>query len=116
MAFLRPAAAAGWTIAIRFARLPFVVFAAIVACVSAIDCRAQSEPNEYQVKAAYLLNFARFVEWPPAALPASSPLDIVIVGVDSFGGALEEVLRGKSANGHAIQLRHMRWNDILTPY
>jgi YfiR/HmsC-like len=99
----------------RLARFPLAFFA-IVAAVSATSARAQSVADEYQVKAAYLLNFARFVEWPADVLPVSSPLDVVLVGDDSFGGALEEVLRGKSANGHPIHLQHLRWNDVLTPY
>jgi hypothetical protein len=71
--------------------------------------------GEYQVKAAYVLNFARFVEWPVDVLPASSPLHVVVVGADPFGGALDEVLRQRSANGHPIQLRHLKWNDVLPP-
>jgi hypothetical protein len=88
----------------------------VAAGLWAENARAQPAAGEYQVKAAYLLNFARFVEWPSNVLPASSPINIVVVGDDPFGGALEEVLRGKSANGHAIQLRHLRWSDVLTPY
>jgi hypothetical protein len=93
--------------------LAFVLVAGVA--LSAGRARAQPAPAEYQVKAAYLLNFARFVEWPAGVLPASSPLNIAIVGDDPFGGALDEVLRGKSANGHAIQLRHLRWDDTLAP-
>lgn len=92
-----------------------VLFAATAACLPARGAQAQPTASEYQVKAAYLLNFARFTEWPSEVLPASSPLVIVIIGDDPFGGALEEVLRGKSANGHPISLRRLRWNDILTP-
>lgn len=112
MALLRPSE----PVAIYRIRLALVFFAAIVAGLSAGSARAQSVADEYQVKAAYLLNFARFIEWPAVVLPSSAPLDIVIVGDDPFGGALEEILRGKSANGHPIHLHHFRWNDVLTPY
>jgi hypothetical protein len=90
------------------------VFALVVASLSVATASAQTVADEYQVKAAYLLNFARFIEWPAADLPASSPLEVVIVGDDSFGGALEVVLLGKSANGHPIHLRHLHWDDVLT--
>lgn len=86
----------------------------VAAGLSASSAPAQTVPDEYQVKAAYVLNFARFVEWPTDALSASSPIVIAIVGDDPFGGALEEVLRGKSANGHPIQLRHLSGNEALT--
>lgn len=115
MAVLRLSERAGWPHAIRVAPLRLLLFA-VMAGLSARSARAQPVADEYQVKAAYLLNFARFVEWPSDVLPASSPLNIAIIGDDPFGGALEETLRGKSANGHPIQLRHLRWDDVLTPY
>ena len=113
MALLRPSE--GRLSRVRVAPLRLLLFA-VMAGLSARSARSQSVAGEYQVKAAYVLNFARFVEWPPDVLPASSPLNIAIVGEDSFGGVLDEVLRGKSANGHRIQLRHLRWDDALTPY
>jgi YfiR/HmsC-like len=77
---------------------------------------AQPVAGEYEVKAAYLLNFARFVDWRPEALPTGAPLQIGIVGQHPFGRALEDVLRGKSANGHPILLRQLRWEDHLASY
>ena len=77
---------------------------------------AQPAPTEYQVKAAYLLNFARFVEWPTDTLSPSAPINVAIVGRDPFGGALDEVLHGKSANGHPIHVRYQHWDNILTGF
>jgi len=111
VAFLRPSERAGQTDRIRLVRFPLVLFVVVAAGLSAGSARAQPVASEYQVKAAYLLNFARFVEWPADVLPASSPLDVVVVGDDSFGA-----LRGTSANGHPIRLQHLRWDDVLTPY
>jgi hypothetical protein len=109
MAFLSPAARARATHGKKF-----VACVVLAAGLSARNVRAQSVADEYQVKAAYLLNFARFVEWPVDALPAASPLEIGIVGDNPFGAALEEVMRGKSANGHLIHLRHLHWDEVLT--
>jgi hypothetical protein len=62
--------------------------------------------EEYQVKAAYLYNFAKFVDWPAAAFgSAASPISICIFGADSFGGALDEVVRGKTAGGRILVVR-----------
>jgi hypothetical protein len=101
----------------RFGTLPRTLLI-VAGLVAGWPHRAGAQPvaGEYQVKTAYLLNFARFIDWPANVLPAAAPLQIVMVGADSFGGALEEVLRGKSVNGHPIELRHLRWDEVLTPY
>jgi hypothetical protein len=98
--------------AIRGIRSPLIVLA-VIAGLSARSATAQSVADENQVKAAYLLNFARFVEWPADVLPPSSPLIIGVIGDNPLDGALEEVLRGKSANGHPIHLRRLRWDEVL---
>jgi len=75
----------------------------------------QAPAGEYQVKAAFLPNFARYVEWPTTSLPVpASPLVIGVVGEDPFGGVLDAFLHGVVANGHPIQLRHMRRGDPLS--
>ena len=64
------------------------------------------EIEEYQVKAAYLYNFAKFVEWPAQSFAgAASPIVICILGDDPFGGALHEVVRGKTASGRTLVIR-----------
>ena len=64
---------------------------------------AQQEPLEYQVKAAFLLNFTKFVECPPGAFADEhSPLAICILGEDPFGDALNEIVKGEAVNGHEI--------------
>jgi hypothetical protein len=69
--------------------------------------------SEYEVKAAFLLNFARFVEWPafPPGQP-SEPFSICIVGDDPFQGALDRVTEGEGINGRPILVRRVsRWQD-----
>jgi hypothetical protein len=70
---------------------------------------AREQPAlEYQVKAAFLYNFAKFVEWPPQkAGAADSPLIIGILGKDPFAGALEAAVEGKKFNQHALVVRHV---------
>ena len=59
--------------------------------------RAQAAAfDEYQVKAAFLFNFAKFVEWPPGAFSSpSEPIGICVLGQNPFGSVLEETVRGK---------------------
>jgi YfiR/HmsC-like len=57
--------------------------------------RSQQPPSEYQVKAAFLFNFAKFVEWPQSSyMGGAAPFSICILGEDPFGDALNN-LRGK---------------------
>jgi hypothetical protein len=64
---------------------------------------------EYQVKAAYLLNFTRYVEWPSQTLgPADSPVTMCVLGADPFGNVLDATIRGKTTHGRAIAVRRIR--------
>ncbi len=64
--------------------------------------------DEYQVKAAFLYNFAKFVEWPPQAFKNSTePIGVCILGQDPFGQALEEVVKGKQIDGRALVVRNI---------
>lgn len=63
---------------------------------------------EYRIKAAYLYNFTKFVEWPPAPyLEARSSFVIGVLERDAtVSSAIAEVLRGKTtSNGRAIELK-----------
>ncbi len=60
---------------------------------------AASPPTEYEVKAAYLYNFARFVEWPADAAATRDHLLLGVIGVDPFGAVLDEIVRDRAAPG-----------------
>lgn len=70
-------------------------------------CRAQnSQPTEYQIKAAFIYNFARFVDWPTQAFAdASSPLIIGVLGKNDFGSSLAQTINGKSIHGHPLEFK-----------
>lgn len=69
----------------------------------------QGEQNvEYQVKAAFLLNFTRFVQWPAGSFATpQSPLTICVMGKDPFGRALDDVVRGETANSRALAVERI---------
>lgn len=64
-------------------------------------------PSEYQMKAAFLYNFVKYIDWPASVLPEHAPLVIGVFGADPFGGALESILSNKVVNGHALIARHL---------
>ena len=69
---------------------------------------ARGEPpvsREYAIKAAFLYNFAKFVEWPNEAFQdESTPIDLCIVGEDPFGTALEPV-KGRAVRGRKTVIK-----------
>ncbi len=83
--------------------------------------RAQATmAGEYQVKAAFLYNFAKFVEWPPSSFSnASEALRICVFGRDPFGEELRNITSEKTVNGHRLEvhgevdLEHARSCHIL---
>ncbi|MGV3774651.1 MAG: YfiR family protein [Verrucomicrobiales bacterium] len=72
---------------------------------------AQGAPKaaEYEIKAAFILNFAKFTEWPSNKFESTNaPIIIGILGEDPFDGSLERVLKGKTISGRAIHLERYR--------
>jgi len=60
---------------------------------------------EYQVKAAFLYNFTRYVKWPKEAFDDErSPIVVAVLGSDPFGITLDKVFAGKTASGRRIQV------------
>jgi hypothetical protein len=65
----------------------------------------RAQPHEYEIKAAFIYNFAKFVQWPAAAFPGpQSPLTVCLFGEDPFGPALDAIDR-KPAQGHELHVR-----------
>jgi hypothetical protein len=64
--------------------------------------------DEYQVKAAFLYNFAKFVEWPPQVFNgAGDPIAICLFGQNPFGTALEEAVKDKFITGRTLVVREV---------
>lgn len=62
--------------------------------------------KEYQIKAAFLYNFTKFVEWPPSRFAdKQAPIVIGVVSSDAFRSELEEIVRSRNANGRPIRVR-----------
>ncbi|HLJ50967.1 MAG TPA: YfiR family protein [Bryobacteraceae bacterium] len=76
--------------------------------------RAPRTAGEYELKAAFLYNFANFVTWPSDAFARpDAPFVIGVVGADPFGPTLEQVLNGQRWNGRPIVIeRFSRPQDI----
>lgn len=76
---------------------------------------AAQSPTEFQVKAAYLFNFLKFVEWPddPGADPHGKWI-IGFVGDTPVSDELERLVEGKSVLGRDLQVRKFQPGDNLS--
>ena len=64
--------------------------------------------DEYQVKGAFVLNFAKFIQWPSQAFKTpSDPVVICVLGQDQLAGALRELGGGSSIQGRPAVIRQL---------
>jgi hypothetical protein len=75
-----------------------ILFACLLAFCSFVHA---DRPSEYQVKAAYLYNFGKFVNWPADA-GASSEFDVCVLGTDPFGPLLDATVSDSTINGKRV--------------
>lgn len=76
---------------------------AVVLVLAGSPVGTQEVALEYRLKAAYLLNFTKFVEWPPKS--DAGPFRLCLAGHDPFGEALAAALRGETVNARPIDVR-----------
>jgi hypothetical protein len=89
---------------------------AITCLLSAMALRSHAEgldapdSSEYLIKAGFIYNFAKLVEWPTSAFPQpDSPIVIGILGEDPFGATLDRIVTDKKINGRGIAVKRLKW-------
>jgi hypothetical protein len=83
-------------------RLTVVVLVCVVLAVPALHAQ-NPKPTDYDVKAAYLYNFGRFVEWPAEVTAAQSGhFTVCVLGQDPFGPSLDTTLAGETIGGKGV--------------
>ena len=64
--------------------------------------------DEYQVKALFIYNFAKFVEWPPSSFAgAHDPITVCIAGEDPFGSEFDQAVQNKTVNSRTLLIRRI---------
>jgi YfiR/HmsC-like len=96
-------------------RSTLVVLATLILLAAAPFASPQGgQPTEYQLKAAFLFNFAKFIEWPEKSFGSKeSPFTVCVIGQDPFGSALEVSLLGKTMGSRAVQIMRFPNPTIL---
>ncbi len=91
----------------RVASRPSQWLACVLLLSSLVNARGEAapenKPTQYEVEAAYLFDFGKFVAWPSAGEPAGSPFLICVLGEDPFGAVLDRTVAGETLNGRAVQ-------------
>jgi hypothetical protein len=107
---------------LRRINIPKASSASLLLCAALCLCLLASRPSraqaggvaEYDVKAAFLYDFAKFVEWPANALPQEkSSIILCIVGADPFGAALDNTIRNQRIDRHEIVIRRTNKSEEL---
>lgn len=72
------------------------------------------EATEYELKAAFLYNFAGYVEWPAETFGGpETPLVFAVAGSEELAGNLELMMAGRTVNGRAARVRRLAGGDSL---
>lgn len=86
-----------------------LLLAILMSLSGATGLRSQdATPVEYQVKAAFLLNFAKFIEWPADVFQdEKTPIYVCIFRYDPFNRVLDDILQGKVINNRQVAARRV---------
>lgn len=100
--------------------IPFL-WVSFICAVLAFPCSAQiadsGDSSEYLIKAGFIYNFANLMQWPANSFPGpDSPIVVGILGTDTSGGILDEVLSGKKVNGRPFAVKHLKRGMDLKGY
>ena len=73
------------------------------------------QANEYEIKAAYLLNFPNFVEWPDSGSSENqSPIRLCLLGTDPLGNSLSRMIADRLSRGRSVPLRQIGRTDSFS--
>lgn len=102
------------SVCIRNSAPSLVLLLSLLFAGTAKIVRAQSNEDEYRVKAAFLFHFAQLVDWPPDALNgADNSLYLCTLAEDPFQGALESIVEGRTIGKRVIHVRHLEQSEDM---
>jgi hypothetical protein len=76
------------------------------------QARDSSDSSEYLIKAGFIFNFAKFVEWPASAFAQpDSPIVIGILGTDPFGAIIDQIVQDKKIGARGFVVKRLKWGS-----
>src|SRR5688572_12332407 len=98
----------------RHGLLRLALLAALVTWGS--DVRAQAlggDSSEHLIKAGFVYNFAKLVEWPSSSVgQRKQPIVIGVLGNDPFVAVLDRVVVGKKLDGRPFIVKRLKSQDL----
>ena len=87
--------------------LRFLRFAALIVLLAPVFAQ-DSRPTDYQVKAAYLVKFGKFIEYPTASrITADEKFSVCVLGQDPFAAVVDSAAQGETVAGSAVAIRRI---------
>ena len=84
----------------------------ILAAIPTAPAQDESPPLEFQVKAAFLYNFAKFARWPPEAFTdPDAPFVFCVLDDEPLAQALDQAVLGKTVEGRGFRVRRLTGAD-----
>jgi hypothetical protein len=76
---------------------------------TSVTFAAEDAPLDFQVKAAFLVNFPKYVDWPSAVVAeTNSPITVAIFGDDNVAGEFENMIQGgRTVSGRPVRLKRI---------
>jgi hypothetical protein len=84
-----------------------VLFLSLLLLAAAPGAMGQAKPSEYDVKAAYLFNFGKFLRVSGAAVPPRQDFEICILGRDPIGRVLDDITASESIDKRVVRVRRV---------
>jgi hypothetical protein len=86
------------------------VLATALACTASASAQdlSSAESSEYLIKAGYVYNFAKLVEWPAAAARKGQPIVIGVMGNDNFATVLDRAVDGKKIDERPLLVKRLK--------
>lgn len=106
-------AKAGWEAKFN-SRQRFCLTASVIGWMlcATMALQARGSPTEYDVKAAYLYQFGKFVEWPEGTMTHTGNIFMIcVLGTDPFGSILDETIAGRSVQGSHVAVKRITNTD-----
>jgi uncharacterized protein DUF4154 len=90
----------------------WAIVAALLLTIAVGPASASSDiASASALKAAFLYNFVKFIEWPGDSIQSATPLAMCVVGDHALADALDDMVRGRTVGGHDLAVRRPRLED-----